>query len=246
MGRHTFVDTFCLFLPQPLRKFYILKQHLVFPSPTATAYTIRSIHAKGGEVVAKKKTRALLISFFGALTFVVVNQYASGILMDWHIFYWLYSWGWKSALAGENWGWIIELTPAFFGAGMLAGMNASYSFLAGIILMYGVIGPALIQTGEAKGKILQELDGPINYVSYFGTGIPDNLKDASKILGSLRWNIHDVVLVFRRARCQWTCHLPWFQERCFGGLRCRSSPTSPQVRGRDRGPSQTVSSSHRL
>lgn len=77
------------FFAIPLRKFYILKQHLVFPTPTATAYTIKSLHAKGGEAMAKKKTRALLIAFAGAFVFVVVNQYASGILLDWHFGYWL-------------------------------------------------------------------------------------------------------------------------------------------------------------
>ena len=120
-----------VFFAIPLRKFYILKQKLIFPSPTATAYTVRSLHAPGGELTAKKQSRALLYSFAAAFVFVVVNQYASGILMDWHIFYWLYTWGWKRALVVDNWGWIIEWTPAFLGAGMLSGMNASYSFLGG-------------------------------------------------------------------------------------------------------------------
>ncbi|PWZ02295.1 OPT superfamily oligopeptide transporter [Testicularia cyperi] len=151
--------TFCavsayygVFFAIPLRKFYILKQKLVFPSPTATAYTIRSLHAPGGEISAKKQSRALMYSFFGAFAFVVANQYASGILMDWHIFYWLYSWGWKKALVVDNWGWIIEWTPAFLGAGMLSGMNASYSFLGGSFLMWAMIGPSIIATGQATGK----------------------------------------------------------------------------------------------
>lgn len=141
-----------VFFAIPLRRFYILKQKLIFPSPTATAYTIRSLHAPGGEITAKKQSRALLYSFAAAFTFVVVNQYASGILMDWHIFYWLYSWGWKKALVVDNWGWIIEWTPAFLGAGMLSGMNASFSFLGGSFLMWAMIGPAIIATGQAAGR----------------------------------------------------------------------------------------------
>lgn len=141
-----------VFFAIPLRKFYILKQKLIFPSPTATAFTVRSLHAPGGELTAKKQSRALMISFAGAFTFVVVNQYASGILMDWHIFYWLYKWGWKKALVVDNWGWIIEWTPAFIGAGMLSGMNASYSFLGGSFLMWAMIGPAIIATGQANGR----------------------------------------------------------------------------------------------
>ena len=141
-----------VFFAIPLRKFYILKQKLIFPSPTATAFTIRSLHAPGGEVTAKKQSRALVYSFAAAFTFVVVNQYASGILMDWHIFYWLYSWGWKRALVVDNWGWIIEWTPAFLGAGMLSGMNASFSFLGGSFLMWAMIGPAIVATGQATGR----------------------------------------------------------------------------------------------
>ncbi|EPQ28617.1 uncharacterized protein PFL1_03920 [Pseudozyma flocculosa PF-1] len=141
-----------VFFAVPLRKFYILKQRLVFPTPTATAFTIRSLHVPGGEETAKKQARVLMIAFAAAFTFVVVNQYASGILMDWHIFYWLYSWGWKKALVVDNWGWYIELTPAFFGAGMLSGMNASFSFFGGSFLMWAVIGPAIVATGQAMGK----------------------------------------------------------------------------------------------
>ncbi|CBQ73157.1 conserved hypothetical protein [Sporisorium reilianum SRZ2] len=141
-----------VFFAIPLRKFYILKQKLIFPSPTATAYTVRSLHAPGGEATAKKQSRALLYSFAAAFVFVVVNQYAAGILMDWHIFYWLYKWGWKKALVVDNWGWLIEWTPAFLGAGMLSGMNASYSFLGGSFLMWAIIGPSIIATGQALGK----------------------------------------------------------------------------------------------
>lgn len=148
-----------LFFAIPLRKFYILKQKLIFPSATATGFTIRSLHTPGGEANAKRQARALMISFAGAFVFVVVNQYASGILMDWHIFYWLYSWGWKKALVVDNWGWIIELTPAFFGAGMLSGMNASFSFFGGSFLMWAMIGPAIIATGQAAGRQPVDDDG---------------------------------------------------------------------------------------
>ncbi|KAJ1035679.1 hypothetical protein NDA18_000456 [Ustilago nuda] len=141
-----------VFFAIPLRKFYILKQKLIFPSPTATAFTVRSLHAPGGELTAKKQSRTLLYSFAAAFTFVVVNQYAAGILMDWHVFYWLYKWGWKKALVVDNWGWIIEWTPAFLGAGMLSGMNASYSFFGGSFLMWAMIGPAIVATGEARGR----------------------------------------------------------------------------------------------
>ncbi|KAF8599334.1 OPT superfamily oligopeptide transporter [Ceratobasidium sp. AG-I] len=143
-----------LFFAIPLRKYYILKQRLVFPSPTATAFTIRSLHdttTPAARIAAKKKIKILAISFSSSLVFKTVSGYAPGILWDWHIFWWLYTWGWKGIIHAESWGWFIELTPAFFGAGMLSGLNASWSFMLGSVLAWGVIGPTLVKQGKAFG-----------------------------------------------------------------------------------------------
>ncbi|CAE6526473.1 unnamed protein product, partial [Rhizoctonia solani] len=143
-----------LFFAIPLRKYYILKQRLIFPTPTATAFTIRSLHdttTPAARIAAAKKIKILAISFVASLTFKTVSQYAPGILWDWHIFWWLYTWGWKGIIHAESWGWFIELTPAFFGAGMLSGLNASWSFMLGSVLAWGVIGPVLVKQGKAFG-----------------------------------------------------------------------------------------------
>ncbi|PWN40327.1 OPT superfamily oligopeptide transporter [Ceraceosorus guamensis] len=169
------------FFAIPLRKFYILKQKLIFPSPTATAITIRSLHSIGGAKVAMNKVKVLVITFFSAMTWTTVNQYASGILLDWHVFYWLHTWGWRRALAVENWGWYWEWTPAYVGAGMLAGTNASLSFLLGAFMAWGIIGPSLIATGEAKGRILEEMS-PMNAYSFTSMSYKPStmdIKDAS-------------------------------------------------------------------
>lgn len=101
---------FGVFFVIPLRKYYILKQKLVFPTPTATAFTIRSLHATGasGTAAARKKIRALGISFSAAFCFKVANGYLPGMLLDWHIGWTLYRIGWKSILSMENYGWFIE------------------------------------------------------------------------------------------------------------------------------------------
>ncbi|CCO27813.1 putative drug/proton antiporter YHK8 [Rhizoctonia solani AG-1 IB] len=52
----------------------------------------------------------------------------------------------------DNFGWWPEFTPAFFGAGMLSGMNASWSFFGGFVLAWGIIAPSLIATGGAVGR----------------------------------------------------------------------------------------------
>ena len=137
----------------------IVKQRLVFPSPVATAFTIRSLHittSAAARIAAKKKVLVLAGSFAGAFAYKSVSSYAPGLLVDWHIFWWFYTWGWKGAIQGEAWGWIIELTPAFFGAGMLSGSNASWSFMSGSILAWGLIGPLTIKYGVAVSKPLSE------------------------------------------------------------------------------------------
>jgi uncharacterized oligopeptide transporter (OPT) family protein len=79
---------FGIFFVTPLRKFFILQVarelRLIFPSSTATAVTIRSMHAVGAEgaVDAMKKLKALGYTFIGAIIHRVVSYYAIGILYD--------------------------------------------------------------------------------------------------------------------------------------------------------------------
>lgn len=142
----------------PLRKFFIIyvarELRLVFPTPVATSMTIRSMHAAvTGEAIAKLKMKALSIAFSLALILRVVSQYCLGILWDWHFFTWFYIWGNynNSALAVENWGWYLEWTPAFIGAGMIVGLNTAISFFAGSVIAWGIIGPILVATKTCFG-----------------------------------------------------------------------------------------------
>ena len=141
-----------------MRKFFIIyvarELRLIFPTPAATAMTIRSMHgAVSGEAIAKMKMKALSIAFSAAFILRIVSQYCLGILWDWHIFTWFYIWGNynNAALNVENWGWLVEWTPAFIGSGMLVGLNASISFFAGSVIAWGIIGPTLVNYGEAFG-----------------------------------------------------------------------------------------------
>lgn len=149
---------FGLFAAVPLRKFFIInvarELNLVFPSPTATAVAIRSMHAVGsGAADAAKKVKALAYAFIGAFVHIIVSQYADGILHNWHLFSWFYAWsGYKNyGLNIENWGWYIQLTPAFFGSGMLVGLNTAFSWFGGTVLAWGLVGPLLVHYGECIG-----------------------------------------------------------------------------------------------
>lgn len=169
---------FGIFFVTPLRKFFIIRVarelNLIFPTATATAVTIRSMHAAGGGgAEAMKKLWGLLIAFGGALVHRVASYYCIGILYDWHIFTWFYVWGdynnW--AINIENWGWFIEWTPAFIGSGMLIGLNAAISMFGGSFLAWGLIGPVLVHYGECIGKQVAPDDSRWSeYVSFASLG----------------------------------------------------------------------------
>ena len=135
---------------------------MVFPSSSATAITIRSMHlAAGGESsAAQDKMKALSLAFAFALTLRVLSQYATGLLwvcatsvilsdsklmffQDLHPWTWIYVLGNhnSTAIAIESWGWFIELSPAFVGSGILVGLNVSLSYLFGSFLSWYALQP---------------------------------------------------------------------------------------------------------
>ena len=156
---------FGVFFVIPLRTYFILRQRLVFPTPTATAFTIRSLHSgPHGEVVAKLKAKCLGITMASCFCFKVLNGYIPGIFLDWHIGWTLFQLGWPGAIGIENYGFILEFTPAFFGAGMLSGINASWSFFGGSVLAWGIIAPSIVKTGQAIGHPYD--DSVPEYINY--------------------------------------------------------------------------------
>ncbi|KAI3320458.1 OPT superfamily oligopeptide transporter [Xylariaceae sp. AK1471] len=156
---------FGLFFVTPLRKFFIIRVarelKLLFPTPTAVALTIRSMHAgAAGAREAISKLKALALAFSVALIQRVASYYAIGILYDWHPFTWIHIWshGHSWALNIESWGWFFEWTPAFIGSGILIGLNAAISLFAGAVLAWALIGPLLVHYGECIGKQLYPED----------------------------------------------------------------------------------------
>ncbi|KAK2461174.1 hypothetical protein APHAL10511_006701 [Amanita phalloides] len=157
---------FGVFFVIPLRKYYIVHQKLTFPTPAATAYTIRSLHSgRSGAIAAKKKSLALLYTFIACFLFKIVSGYAPGVIWDWHIGWTLYRLGFTSIISLENFGWWIEFTPAFIGAGMLSGLTASWSFLGGSVLAWGIIAPSIVKNGLAFGKSVSDEYPLVSYLA---------------------------------------------------------------------------------
>lgn len=173
-----------LFYVTPLRKFFIIQVarelKLMFPTPTAVALTIRSMHAgAAGSIDAVKKLKCLMISFVGALVHRVASYYALGILYDWHFFTWIHIWsGYTSwALNIESWGWYFEWTPAFIGSGILIGLNPAISMFAGSVMAWAIIGPALVHYGECIGIQLAPEDP--QWDSYYSFASLSNLGEVT-------------------------------------------------------------------
>ncbi|KAJ3106260.1 hypothetical protein HDU97_006711 [Phlyctochytrium planicorne] len=164
-----------LFFAIPLRRHFVIRMKLVFPTPTASALTIRNLHESAtGASAGNKKALAMGLAFLGAMIWYILGFFAPGVIRQWNIFDWMArrSSG-ETAFAlqsAHDWHWLIEWTPAFIGAGMLSGMNASWSLWSGSVLAWGIIGPALIRAGEAQGPKIGDFEGtgPNSY-AYFGS-----------------------------------------------------------------------------
>ncbi|KAK0661553.1 putative oligopeptide transporter [Lasiodiplodia hormozganensis] len=221
---------FGFFFATPLRKFFIVhvarELSLVFPTATATAMTIRSMHeAVSGELIAKMKTKALAWSFTAAFLLRVVSQYAVGILWDWHIFTWFFIWGGYNNLAinVENWGWLIEFTPAFIGSGMLVGLNVAFSFYGGSILAWGIIGPALVHNGAAFGVAASDDPKWDGYVSFASLSLSASNKDTPSPRYWMLWPgvLCMIAVSFTELALQWRVFVYGFRaiyRGCCGGI----------------------------
>ncbi|KAJ3106943.1 hypothetical protein HDU97_005224 [Phlyctochytrium planicorne] len=173
-----------LFFAVPLRRHFVIRMKLIFPTPTASALTIRNLHeSTAGAAAGNKKAWAMGLAFLGAMVWYILGFFAPGFIRQWNIFDWMARRAsGQTAFAlqsAHDWRWLIEWTPAFIGAGMLSGMNASYSLWGGSILAYGIIGPALIRNGLAEAALNGDFEGtgPESYF-YFApllnktTGVP--------------------------------------------------------------------------
>lgn len=178
-----------LFYVTPLRKFFIIQVarelKLLFPTPTAVALTIRSMHAgAAGGVDAVKKLKCLMYCFVAAIVHRVGSYYAIGILYDWHPFTWIHIWsGYTSwALNIESWGWYFEWTPAFIGSGILIGLNPAISMFAGSVMAWAIIGPTLVHYGECIGIDISDGDPKWDGLYSFAS-----LKNLGKVTPSPRY-----------------------------------------------------------
>ncbi|KXN73315.1 OPT superfamily oligopeptide transporter [Conidiobolus coronatus NRRL 28638] len=134
-----------MFFGVPLRKYFIIQRQLVFPTPTAAAETIRTLHADpeaGQSAISKGKW--IIGGFASMLSFRIITYFVP-FLWDLHPLYWIGNAANYQPLMDVSfkWRWHLQLTGAFVGSGMLAGFNNGMSFLAGEFIAYGLLGPLI-------------------------------------------------------------------------------------------------------
>ncbi|KAK7349004.1 hypothetical protein VNO80_23824 [Phaseolus coccineus] len=124
-----------LFSIVPLRKLMILKYKLTYPSGTATALLVNSLHTPKGAKLAKKQVAVLFKSFSGSFVF--------------GFFQWFFT-------AGDDCGFssfptfglkayskmfYFDFSPTYVGVGMICPYVINASLLLGAIISWGILWP---------------------------------------------------------------------------------------------------------
>ncbi|KAL2347931.1 hypothetical protein Fmac_001931 [Flemingia macrophylla] len=124
-----------LFSIVPLRKLMILKYKLTYPSGTATALLVNSLHTPKGAKLAKKQVALLFKSFCGSFTFA--------------FFQWFFT-------AGDGCGFstfptfglkayskrfYFDFSSTYVGVGMICPYLVNVSLLLGAIISWGILWP---------------------------------------------------------------------------------------------------------
>jgi OPT family oligopeptide transporter len=139
-----------VFLAVPMKRQMINQERLPFPSGVAAAVTLRSLYSKGAEAV--RKAYVLIGALVAGLVVGVYNT-SEGTLrvLDrlflktrMHLPELVPAAGYASVNGRQLLGFGFEPSVLLLGAGMIIGLRVTLSMLAGSLLLYLWVGPALI------------------------------------------------------------------------------------------------------
>jgi uncharacterized oligopeptide transporter (OPT) family protein len=175
-----------VFVAIPIKRQLINKEGLVFPTGTATAETIRSLHAQGEGAEGTVKARSLgLAALFGAVVAWFRDAKAS-----WMPFNLPGSVELPFSIAGKSaaaWTLSLKTEVVLLGAGALMSFRTGWSLLLGGLLTYGFLAPHLYSQGliaEVTYKVI------VNWTLWPGaailvaSGLTSFLLDGKSVLRS--------------------------------------------------------------
>ncbi len=147
-----------VFAAIPIKRQLINKEGLAFPTGTATAETIKTIHGTSGGTEGTRQSKALGYAalFAAALTFVRDAKAAwmpfnvpGSVPIPWSIA------GRKAA----EWTLALKTEVVLLGAGALMSFRTAWSLLLGGVLTYAVLAPALVENGLVKSVSYKAIVG---------------------------------------------------------------------------------------
>ncbi|CAL0314827.1 unnamed protein product [Lupinus luteus] len=128
-----------LFSIMPLRKLMILKYKLTYPSGTATAHLLNSLHTPKGAKLAKKQVAMLFKSFLGSFSFGFFQWFFNG--GDGCGFSSFPTFG----LQAFKQKFYFDFSCTYVGVGMICPYIINISLLLGSIISWGVMWPLIEQ-----------------------------------------------------------------------------------------------------
>eukprot|EP01056_Protomagalhaensia_sp_Gyna25_P005395 Protomagalhaensia_sp_Gyna_25__5394@NODE_698_length_2818_cov_458_944584_g545_i0_p1_GENE_NODE_698_length_2818_cov_458_944584_g545_i0NODE_698_length_2818_cov_458_944584_g545_i0_p1_ORF_typecomplete_len750_score135_12OPT/PF03169_15/1_5e86DUF202/PF02656_15/56DUF202/PF02656_15/1_1e04DUF202/PF02656_15/1_2e03DUF202/PF02656_15/0_75_NODE_698_length_2818_cov_458_944584_g545_i04282677 len=120
---------FGFFVAFPIRNYYIVKKRLFFPSGTATAYIIETLHSKGKGL----DSISYLCKTFAIAFLVNMTSWCFSGINEFPIF----------GMKALDFGWLLDFDLGSFGIGMLLSFMTNFSMLLGAFVIYGVLQPYL-------------------------------------------------------------------------------------------------------
>lgn len=138
-----------VFVAIPIKRQLINHEGLPFPTGTATAETIRTIHGVGADTAAtgpSKEARALGFAALGAALLAALRDLQ-----------WTRTWRTLpdkvklpfdiAGVSAEKWSLYLKSEVVLIGGGMLMSFRTVWSMLFGGVLTFGVLAPALLERG---------------------------------------------------------------------------------------------------
>ena len=150
-----------VFVAIPIKRQLINKEGLAFPTGTATALTIKSLHSTSSDGARKAKALGYAALFAAGLTWL---RDATKVIRD-------PLWSPPFELAGASfakWTLSIKAEVVLVGAGSLMSFRTGWSLLLGGLLTCGVFGPQLLEDGLIKAASYKEI---IKWSMWPGAGI---------------------------------------------------------------------------
>jgi OPT family oligopeptide transporter len=138
-----------VFAAIPIKRQLINREALAFPTGTATAQTIRTIHSGSAAGTSQAKILGLAAAFAAGIAILrsALKVLPTTLSLPFSI----------SGHSLMSWTLALKTEVILVGAGALMSFRSCWSLLLGAILTYGIMAPQLVEKGLVKGVSYSEI-----------------------------------------------------------------------------------------